>query len=392
MVNEVKIFSMPSIVLLSLIALFFFGDNLSLEVKSNLYSISLLLKNGIVFLLPFVIISLVATGVQNLRGSSVSVIFLLVLLVCTSNFLGFWLSYFITVPLLKSGFITISKLNPSKTLSPSWLLEFSPIMKNDVALLIGIALGLLSGFSSESSLLKTLVRKFRIVSSFILKSVISPILPVFILGFIVKLQHEGSLSLIIREYSVLLLIIAISTYGYMFFVVFLSSNMVFSEAIRKFKNMVPSILLGLFSMSSAAAIPSTIRAGEENVEDKELVRFVVPSTANMHLLGDCFSIPIIGLAVISSFGFEIPSIGEYLVFALNGVVAKFAAAGIPGGSAIIFAPIFEDVFGFSAQMLTAVTTIYVLFDPVATSSNVFGHGMFVILFEKVYKRFKRVRG
>jgi Na+/H+-dicarboxylate symporter len=168
--------------------------------------------------------------------------------------------------------------------------------------------------------------------------------------------------------------------------------MVFSEAIRKFKNMVPSILLGLFSMSSAAAIPSTIRAGEENVEDKELVRFVVPSTANMHLLGDCFSIPIIGLAVISSFGFEIPSIGEYLVFALNGVVAKFAAAGIPGGSAIIFAPIFEDVFGFSAQMLTAVTTIYVLFDPVATSSNVFGHGMFVILFEKVYKRFKRVRG
>jgi Na+/H+-dicarboxylate symporter len=90
-----------------------------------------------------------------------------------------------------------------------------------------------------------------------------------------------------------------------------------------------------------------------------------------------------------SFGYGLPSFGKYLVFSLYGVAAKFAAAGIPGGSALIFVPIFESIFGFSAPMLTAVTAIYVLFDPIATSSNVFGHGMFAILFEKVYKRLRR---
>ena len=45
---------------------------------------------------------------------------------------------------------------------------------------------------------------------------------------------------------------------------------------------------------------------------------------------------------------------------LYGVMAKFAAAGIPGG-----------------------------FNTIATSSNVFGHGMFAILFEKVYTKIFR---
>ena len=109
----------------------------------------------------------------------------------------------------------------------------------------------------------------------------------------------------------------------------------------------------------------------------------------MHLLGDCFAIPIIGLALMISFGYELPSVSQYFVFSLYGVVAKFAAAGIPGGSALIFVPIFENLFGFSAPMLTAITAIYVLFDPIATSSNVFGHGMFAILFEKVYTKIFR---
>ena len=143
-------------------------------------------------------------------------------------------------------------------------------------------------------------------------------------------------------------------------------------------------------MSSAAAIPTTIEGTEKNLANKNIAKFVVPATANMHLLGDCFAIPIIGLALMVSFGYGFPSLSQYLIFTLYGVLAKFAAAGIPGGSALIFVPLFESIFGFSAQMSAAVLTIYFLFDPVATSSNVFGHGMFAILFEKIYcKLFKK---
>ena len=139
-------------------------------------------------------------------------------------------------------------------------------------------------------------------------------------------------------------------------------------------------------MSSAAAIPTTIEGSKKNLKNANLAQFIVPATANMHLLGDCFAIPIIGLALMVSFGYGVPDAGKYLIFTLYGVMAKFASAGIPGGSALIFVPIFENVFGFSPEMLTAITAIYVLFDPIATSSNVFGHGMFAMLFEKVYTK------
>jgi Na+/H+-dicarboxylate symporter len=175
----------------------------------------------------------------------------------------------------------------------------------------------------------------------------------------------------------------------MLVVMYLLSGRKISKTITRFKNLLPGILIGFFSMSSAAAIPTTIECCKKNDED-DVASFVVPTTANMHLLGDCFAIPIIGLALMVSFGQGLPPIHQYFIFTLYGVVAKFAAAGIPGGSAIIFAPLFENVFGFSGEMLTAITAIYVLFDPFATSANVFGHGVFSLMFGGVYKRlFKR---
>jgi Na+/H+-dicarboxylate symporter len=287
---------------------------------------------------------------------------------------------------LKTGTITISKLDTQNTLLPTWTSQISPFIKNDVALICGAILGII-GNLVRSPFVEKIGDTLNVTANFILKKVICPVLPVFVLGFIVKMQHEGTLTLIIEEYTVLLVIVATLSYGYMFTIMFFLSHRDFSETLTKFKNLLPSVLIGLFSMSSAAAIPTTIEGSKKNLKNEDIAKFVVPATANMHLLGDCFAIPIIGLALMVSFGYNLPTVWEYLIFTLYGVVAKFAAAGIPGGSALIFLPIFEDVFNFSPQMLTAVTAIYILFDPIATSSNVFGHGMFAMLFERIYTKF-----
>jgi Na+/H+-dicarboxylate symporter len=196
------------------------------------------------------------------------------------------------------------------------------------------------------------------------------------------MQHEDSLTIVIKDYSKLLVLVTILTYGYMFLGIFILTGRKIATAIEKFKNLLPGILIGFFGMSSAAAIPATIDGCKKNLKKEHIANFVVPAAANMHLLGDCFALPIIGLAIMVSFGYDLPSIQNFFVFSIYGVAAKFAAAGIPGGSAIIFAPLFESIFGFSGPMVTAVTAIYILFDPIATSANVFGHGMFAILFEK----------
>jgi Na+/H+-dicarboxylate symporter len=329
-------------------------------------------------------------GVSSFKGESWKVILILVPLVCVSNFSGFITSYICTSPLLKTGFINISKLDVKNVLEPAWSINLVPLVKNDVAMMAGVACGIASSFSKNPAIEKANIILSK-AAGFLLKKVILVILPFFIVGFIVKMKHEETLSLVIKEYSLLLGVLTVVAYGYMFILMFFLSSSNLRTSFARFKNLLPGVLIGLFSMSSAAAIPSTIEASEKNLKNKNIARFVVPATANMHLLGDCFALPIIGLALMVSFGYKFPTFYEYFIFSLYGVVAKFAAAGIPGGSAIIFIPIFESVFNFSPTMLTAVTAIYVLFDPIATSSNVFGHGVFAVLFEKVYTKIFKVK-
>ena len=383
-----KILSLPFIVLTIVVAICLFGTQVNLGIKSHFYAISLLLKELIVFILPLIIFSFIFKGILTLKDESIKVIAFLVPLVCLSNFSGFWTSYICTTPVIKAGLVSISKLESKNVLNPAWNFDIVPLIKNDIALIFGLVSGLIGNFVKSEVVVKY-ADCLNCIANFILKKVICPVLPLFIAGFIFKMQYEGTLALIMQEYSILLLLVAVITYGYMFFVIFFLSHFDIKSSLQKFKNLLPSVMVGLFSMSSAAAIPTTIEASQKNMENKDIAKFVIPATANIHLLGDCFAIPILGLAIMTSYGFEYPTISRYFIFTLYGVVAKFAAAGIPGGSAIIFAPVFESVFGFSSEMIAALTAIYVLFDPIATSSNVFGHGMFAMLFEKVYNKFIR---
>ena len=374
--------SLPFLLIVMVLSIVLFGNYLPLVFKEFALSLSLLCKEIIIFILPFIIFSFVVSGLMEFQSESFKLVAILIPLVCLSNFAGLWVSYGLSSPVLNNSIISISQLKPTQILSPSFEFHLPNIIKNDYALLSAILLVFLNNFI-KSQKLTSFSKKMNTYANFALKKIILPILPVFVLGFIIKMQYEGTLSLMIREYSLILILIVVIAYGYMATVMILLCKN-FKSALTKMKNLLPSVLIGVFSMSSAAAIPTTIVASEKNLENKKIARFVVPAAANMHLLGDCFAIPILACALMISFGHHYPTPSEYLIFSLRGVLAKFAAAGIPGGSAIIFAPILIDTFGFSTEMVTAFTTIYLIFDPIATSTNVFGHGMFALLFEKVY--------
>ena len=378
--------SLPFLLIIILLFVVLFGDLIPINIKEFSLSISLMCKEIIIFVLPFIIFSFVISGLTELQSESFKLVAILIPLVCLSNFAGFWFSYTTASPILTHSVLSVSKLTPDKLLSPSFEFSLPNIIKNDYALLGAICIAFVNNFI-KSKLINKLGMKASICANFLLKKIICPILPVFVLGFIIKMQHEGTLTLIIKEYSLVIMLAGILTYGYIATLLLFLCNNKFTIAFQKFKNLFPSVLIGLFSMSSAAAIPVTIEASEKNLSNPKIAQFVVPAAANMHLLGDCIVIPILACALLVSFGGHYPTPMEYLIFSLKGVVAKFAAAGIPGGSALIFAPILIDTFGFSTEMVTAFTTIYLLFDPIATSTNVFGHGMFAILFEKVYNRF-----
>ena len=97
-------------------------------------------------------------------------------------------------------------------------------------------------------------------------------------------------------------------------------------------------------------------------------------TVNIHLVGDCIAIPIFAYAVLKSFGMTEPSVYNYLIFTIHFVMMKFSVVAIPGGGIIVMLPILERYLGFNGDMMSLITALYVLFDPVITASNVLGNG------------------
>jgi Na+/H+-dicarboxylate symporter len=86
---------------------------------------------------------------------------------------------------------------------------------------------------------------------------------------------------------------------------------------------------------------------------------VIPATVNIHLIGDCFAIPILAFAIIKSFGLIEPSFWAIRYFALYFVLAKFSVAAVPGGGIYVMLPILESQLGFSGQMSTIITALYI---------------------------------
>jgi Na+/H+-dicarboxylate symporter len=86
-----------------------------------------------------------------------------------------------------------------------------------------------------------------------------------------------------------------------------------------------------------------------------------------------------------SFGFEVPSISSYLLFAFYFVLAKFAVAAVPGGGILIMLPILQTYLGFNADMLGLITAIYVLFDSFITACNVAGNGAMAVIFDRAVR-------
>jgi Na+/H+-dicarboxylate symporter len=158
------------------------------------------------------------------------------------------------------------------------------------------------------------------------------------------------------------------------------------------KNMLPAAVAGFGSMSSAAAMPLTIVGAEKNSSDPDMARAVIPATVNVHLIGDCFAIPLFAFAVLQNFGMGQPEFVAYLTFALYFVMAKFSVAAIPGGGIIVMLPVLEGCLGFSGEMLSLITALYILFDPLITCANVLGNGGFAMLFSRAFGKRSLAKG
>ncbi len=381
---KIKSFAMPLIFLGVLLFSLFFADFISINIKSFLYSVSLSIKNILIFCLPFIIFFLVFSSISKLGAKALRYIAIIIPLICCSNFLNTMLSYLSSVNLLNFDLNTL-KSESGRALNPCFVLELKNIISNDFSLLFGVLSGLISGIFAPN-LTSKISEHFDEFTKIFFKFLI-PVMPFFVMGTVLKLEHDGILQSIFKQYFPVLIVFLITAYGTVFMELILVSKFNFPKLGFYLKNISPAVITAFGAMSSAAALPLSIKAAEKNLKDKNNAGIIVPATVNIHLVGDCFFIPMIALAAMKSFGLMEPTFDQYLIFALHFILAKFAVAAIPGGGVLVMLPVMQNYLGLSSDMLALVTALYILFDPLITMCNVLGNGTLAIIFEKIIALF-----
>lgn len=371
--------------LLALIAIIvsvaFFGHLVPIEAKTFLYSISLSIKEILLFMMPFIVFSLIFSSINNLKQSAIKFITLLIITIFLSNLASSLIAYSIGCFITQNTLAVQSIIQNQEVISPLWSFKLPALISNFQALACGFIIGILmSIFLPKRS--KELSLKVSDLTLFILKLFLAPVIPIFILGLALKMQHEQILFTIFKSYSITFIIIASATYLYVFFLYGAANSFRITSWITSIANMAPAFITAMSTMSSNATMPLTLEGSKKNVKQQDVVSSVVPITASFHLVGDCFFIIILSMIITPL------SATDYTTFLLYFLLFKFAIVAIPAGGIVVMLPILEKYLQFSPEMLSLITALYIVFDPIITSANVMGNGAFAIMFTKFYDKLK----
>lgn len=363
---------MPFILLALVLGVGLLGSYIPYELKSFLYAISLAVKSLIIFALPLVIFGLLFKTASEMAQKASKVILLILAAICASNFITSVIGGCIGSIIYNFEFAINHPTESAKLITPFFDFTLPKLIANDKAMASALILGIIGG-RTKPVIARQIAEKFGFIIQKILKA-LNYVIPFFVAGYLVKIEHEGLVLYIIENYALIFITIAIVAALYLSLFYFLVSGLSLASFARSIKNMLPACIVGFSTMSSAASMPLMISGTAKNSRHPELAKAVIPISTNFHLIGCSISIPIFTFAILKNYGMAEPSIISYLIFTAYFVIAKFSVAAVPGGGVLVMLPIIESCFGFNSDMLSLLTALYILFDPVITACNILGNG------------------
>ncbi|MDR2412022.1 MAG: dicarboxylate/amino acid:cation symporter [Holosporales bacterium] len=377
-----RVGSNPLVQLLSVLGIISVGYPwIPLEGARFFLTISLILRELLVFVLPFLLFSFIAVALSAIPKESMLFVLGLMATVFLSNFLSIIISGCV-------GFSVLSGVEaqelPVSTVSvaPLFTCTLPQIAGTVSALLAGVAVGFWLAFFPSKFLSSGIHFLHHLVMMF-MKRFFVPLLPLFVGGFLLRLFLEGRMTGFVEHNTRTCLLTCSFLWSYLALWLFIAASFRFSRAVQIFKTTFPAIVTAFSTMSSAAALPFSLEAARKNTQDKALSDAVMPLTLNFHMVGDTILVPIMALLVLQAFHRPLPGIADFLLFGFFFILNKFAGGGVPSGTIMVTVPVLEKYLGFDETMTAFIIAFYGVVDPIATSGNVTANNFFVIIFQKI---------
>lgn len=356
---------------------------LPMEVHRGLYTVSLFMKDLLLWMLPITIGLFIAHAISVFEKKALLFVLSLFLFEAVSNSMSVWYS-FGCGHLVADHLQTIKAQPLMDTFSPLWRMPFiKPVWWSaEKGTVLGMILGLSVAFRFE--FLRSILAKGKRLAECVLMQGFSRFIPFFVLGFIARMYQTGLLNQMISQYAEFLfyLFLVLSTYIVLLF--FVGAGFSARTCFKNIQNLLPAAGVAFSSGCSLSTMPWTIEGTAKNLKYPDLAKAVIPATTNIQQIGDCIANTFLCFLIYLHFNGHPPSLWVWIPFSAVFVLARFATAAVLGGAVFVMLPIYEFYLGFTSEMIAIILAFNVILDPLITCSNVVANGALCRIFERAW--------
>lgn len=339
--------------------------------------------NFLSFMIPCIIIGFVAPGIADLGKQAGKTLGITALIAYCSAVTAGFVAFFVGKAILP-GVISMGELSmeTSVNVSPLFSIEMGQIMGVMTALIFAFVLGI--GMSTlKSDKLLAVTKDFQSLMAKTVKHVLIPLIPIHIAGVFAKLSAAGQIFQTIAAFASVFALIIILQLSYVVVQYCIAWAVSGKKPVKAIKNMLPAYFTALGTQSSAATIAVTLDCARKNEVSDDIVDFVIPLGATIHLAGDTITLVLASMGVMLLFG-QTPTLALMAPFIFMLGITMVAAPGIPGGGVMAALGLMSSMLGFAQPQLDLMIALHFAQDSFGTATNVTGDGAIAIIIDSLF--------
>lgn len=338
------------------------------------------------FMVPLIVIGLVAPGIGHLGKDAGKLLLITVALAYAFTLFSGFSTYAVTsllYPSMLEGSQMTVDADVEAAIAPYFEIPMPPVMSVTSALILAFVLGFGLAVTKTYKIME-FVDDLRVIVNKIIVSVIIPLLPLYILTIFLGITYVGEIGKVLVVFVKIIVLIFILTVLLLLIFFTVAGIISGKNPLLLLRRMMPAYLTALGTSSSAATIPVTMESTLSNGVRNSIASFVIPLCATINLSGSMLKIVACSVALIYTNSLDI-SMGQYAAFIFTLAVAMVAAPGVPGGAIVTAQAALMGVLGFDEKLYGIMFALYIVMDSFGTATNVTGDGAIAAIIDKIYK-------
>lgn len=339
------------------------------------------------FIIPCIIVGFVAPGIADLGKESGKLLAITTAIAYVSTIIAGVTAYFLGASILpkviKAGEVAEKS---AVNLEPYFSVTIDPAMGVMTALVMAFMLGLGMSYIKGKTLLNTM-KDFQDVVALTVKNIIIPFVPLYITGIFIRLTVAGEIFKTLKAFSSVYVILLLLQAAYLLVQYGIAGSISGKNPMKCLRNEVPAYFTALGTQSSAATIPVNLECVRKNGVSDDIVDFVVPLCATIHLAGDTITLVLASMGVMLMNG-QTPTLSVMFPFILMLGVTMVAAPGIPGGGVMASLGLLQDMLLFTQPQQGLMIALHAAQDSFGTATNVTGDGAIAIIVNHISNKYK----